>query len=51
MQGSVVPQPCKCNVPEFSWKLANASVSLTALSAMATDGAYWDLMRFSGTLF
>ena len=30
MQGSAVPQPWKCKVSEFQWKLANARVSVTA---------------------
>ena len=29
MHGSAVPQPCKCKVSEFLWKLANVRVSMT----------------------
>ena len=32
MHGSAVPQPCKCKVSEFPWKLANARVSMTDLT-------------------
>ena len=32
MDGSAVPQLCKCKVSEFPWKLANARVSDTDLS-------------------
>ena len=31
MQGSAVPQPCKCKVSEFLLKLVNARVSMTVI--------------------